>query len=226
MELLRHLDLVQIAGYAASLTVFATFCMTTMLPLRIIALASNVLFALYGWFGALYPVLILHVCLFPVNVWRLAQVGRVIAGAGKNEAGLFDFTLLRPHMKEHRLRQGETLFRLGDRADAMFYIVAGELVVLELNANLGPGEVVGEMGILARNRQRTATVVAKTDCTLLSLSAGRARGLFFQYPAFTTRLLAVLTDRLIDDVRAETLARIRATAPHPLESASPRPDLH
>ncbi len=68
----------QLIGYAASLTVFATFCMTTMLPLRLVALGSNVLFALYGYFGSLYPILILHVCLFPVNFWRLAQVLRVV----------------------------------------------------------------------------------------------------------------------------------------------------
>ncbi|MEO9190008.1 MAG: cyclic nucleotide-binding domain-containing protein, partial [Acetobacteraceae bacterium] len=211
-----------LAGYAASLTVFASFCMTTMLPLRVAALASNVLFALYGWFDALYPVLILHFCLFPVNVWRLVQVGRVISGDRKNEAGLFDFTLLRPHMTEYRLRQGETLFRLGDHADVMFYIVAGELVVSELGANLGPGEVVGEMGILARNRRRTATVVAKTDCILLSLSAAKARELFFQYPAFTLRLLGVLTDRLIDNVRSGALAGIPSPTP---QAASPHSDV-
>ncbi len=115
-------------------------------------------------------------------------------------------------MKERRLKAGETLFRLGDHADAMFYVQNGELLVRELGAKLGPGDIVGEMGILSHGRQRSATVVAKTDCALLSLTGAKARELFFQYPAFTMRLMGVLTDRLIDDVRSETLARLHAAA--------------
>ena len=207
-----HSWLVQAAGYAASLTVFATFCMTTMRPLRIAALCSNVLFGLYGYFEGLYPILILHACLFPVNFWRLVQVLRVISPGSGPEPKPFDILLLRPHMKELRLKAGETLFRLGDHADAMFYIQNGELLVQELGANLGPGDIVGEMGILSHGRQRSASVVAKTDCSLLSLTGAKARELFFQYPAFTMRLIGVLTDRLIDDVRSETLARLHAAA--------------
>src|SRR6185312_7579047 len=122
---------VQLAGYAASLTVFATFCMTTMLPLRIVALISNVLFAAYGYFDALYPVLILHLALFPVNLWRLAQVFRVVSARGGQEARKFDFTALRDYMTERRLRAEETLFSRGNKADEMFYIVSGELIVTE-----------------------------------------------------------------------------------------------
>ena len=36
-------------GYIASALVFATFWMQTMLPLRVVAIASNVAFAGYGW---------------------------------------------------------------------------------------------------------------------------------------------------------------------------------
>ena len=36
-------------GYLASTLVFATFWMRTMLPLRLVAIASNVAFAGYGW---------------------------------------------------------------------------------------------------------------------------------------------------------------------------------
>jgi hypothetical protein len=56
---------IDLVGYAASSVVLATFCMKTMRPLRILALASNVLFVVYGFFGGIYPVLILHVVLFP-----------------------------------------------------------------------------------------------------------------------------------------------------------------
>jgi CRP/FNR family transcriptional regulator, cyclic AMP receptor protein len=60
---------VDILGYAASAAVLATFCMSTTIPLRILALGSNVLFMAYGYVDHLYPVFVLHAILFPVNVY-------------------------------------------------------------------------------------------------------------------------------------------------------------
>ena len=58
-------------GYAASVAVLATFLMRTMLSLRFVAIASNVLFILYGHLAHIEPVLLLHVALLPINVFRL-----------------------------------------------------------------------------------------------------------------------------------------------------------
>ena len=58
---LGHFHPVAIVGYAAAGTVFTSFCMRTMLPLRVVALAGNVLFISYGYLGNLLPVLILHI---------------------------------------------------------------------------------------------------------------------------------------------------------------------
>ena len=51
--------------------VLATFCMNTIH--RVIALVSNVLFMAYGYADQLYPVLLLHAILLPVNALRLLQ---------------------------------------------------------------------------------------------------------------------------------------------------------
>ena len=76
---------VELLGYAASLAVLLTFCMSTMIPLRILALASNVLFILYGYFDNLQPVLLLHATLLPVNLYRLFQFQRlVLPGVTRN----------------------------------------------------------------------------------------------------------------------------------------------
>ncbi len=58
-------------GYAASIAVLATFLMPTMLPLRVVAILSNILFLLYGYFAHIPPVLFLHATLLPINVARL-----------------------------------------------------------------------------------------------------------------------------------------------------------
>lgn len=64
---------IDLVGYAASASVLATFCMSTMVPLRAVAIFSNILFATFGALAHVYPVLVLHLILFPVNGVRLAQ---------------------------------------------------------------------------------------------------------------------------------------------------------
>ena len=75
-----NLSWIDILGYAAAASVLATFCMSTMVPLRVIAIGSNVLFASFGAFAHIYPVLVLHLILLPVNITRLIQIQRLIKG--------------------------------------------------------------------------------------------------------------------------------------------------
>jgi hypothetical protein len=63
-------------GYLASAAVLATFCMRDMAALRATAIASNVAFMAYGALVTAYPVLLLHVMLLPVNVYRLIEALR------------------------------------------------------------------------------------------------------------------------------------------------------
>jgi hypothetical protein len=63
----------QLVGYLASALVFATFTMEAMLPLRLVAIASNVMFIAYGHLAGATPILLLHAGLLPLNAWRLCQ---------------------------------------------------------------------------------------------------------------------------------------------------------
>ncbi len=58
-------------GFSAAFSVLASFCMTTIVALRTLALLSNVLFILYGLLAHIYPVFFLHVVLLPVNLVKL-----------------------------------------------------------------------------------------------------------------------------------------------------------
>ena len=58
-------------GYAASCAVLVSFLMRTMVPLRLVAILSNVLFVAFGYVQNLHPILILHMVLLPINSWRL-----------------------------------------------------------------------------------------------------------------------------------------------------------
>jgi CRP/FNR family transcriptional regulator, cyclic AMP receptor protein len=123
---------IELLGYAASITVLATFCMRTMLPLRILAIASSVLFIMYGLFDHLYPVLILCAILFPINLYGLFQILRLRRSARTAQAGTLSIEGLLPYMRQRRFSAGETLFREGDSADSLYYIGQGEVEVVEL----------------------------------------------------------------------------------------------
>ncbi len=60
-------------GFIASALVLAAFGMKDMVNLRIVAICSNVAFIAYAVVLHLFPILILHVVLLPLNGWRLAE---------------------------------------------------------------------------------------------------------------------------------------------------------
>jgi hypothetical protein len=63
----------EIVGWMASGLVLAAFYMEAMVPLRLVAMASNVAFIVYGYLGDLPPILLLHLGLLPLNAWRLCE---------------------------------------------------------------------------------------------------------------------------------------------------------
>jgi fatty acid desaturase len=71
---MSNLPVIDTIGFAAAGLVLATFCMRSMRALRWVAIASNLAFIAYGYLGNLAPVLLLHVLLLPVNVYRLTQL--------------------------------------------------------------------------------------------------------------------------------------------------------
>ena len=63
-------------GCAASAAVLATFGLREMVALRLMAIVSNVLFVAYAHLAGLWPVLILHSLLLPLNALRLHEALR------------------------------------------------------------------------------------------------------------------------------------------------------
>jgi hypothetical protein len=81
---------VDLLGYLASALVLAAFSMKAIVPLRVVAVFSNIAFILYGHLAAVEPVLLLHVVLLPMNLWRLGEAiaaprARLDGAAGQRE---------------------------------------------------------------------------------------------------------------------------------------------
>ncbi|HKT19304.1 MAG TPA: cyclic nucleotide-binding domain-containing protein [Stellaceae bacterium] len=192
---------IDLLGYAASLAVFATFCMQTMVPLRVVALGSNVLFSCYGYFGHVYPVMILHLVLFPINVIRLTQVHRLVRTTRSASAAGLSMDNVLPFMRRRALAAGETVFRKGDFADRLYYIGSGNLEIKELGIELSAKDVFGEIGIFAPDHRRTETVVCVTDCELFELAEDKAKELYFQNPSFGYAVIRLIIMRLLENSR-------------------------
>jgi hypothetical protein len=170
---MSHWQWIDLAGYGASALVFCAFYMRRMAPLRTIAVASNVAFIAYGLGRGLYPVLILHVVLLPLNCLRLVQEarppGRVPPGTDDSPA----LAWLTPLLARRRCRAGEVLFSAGDPAGSMFVVLRGAVRIAENGATYGPGSPVGELGILAPGSVRAGTAVCATDAEVGSITAER-----------------------------------------------------
>ena len=199
---------VDILGYAASIAVLITFCMSTMIPLRAVALGSNVLFCAYGYLDHLYPVLILHAILFPVNLLRLVQFHRLIRDVRDAHREDLPIQSLLPYMTKENLTAGQTLIAKGEKADRMYFLVEGTLEIPDLVKTLEPGTVLGEIGVFARDQERTETVVARTDCRLYALTESKAKQLFFQDRSFGFAVMQLIINRLLENNRQ--LRQIRA----------------
>lgn len=69
--------------------------------------------------------------------------------------------------------RGETVFRRGDVAHSMYFILRGSVVVLDASdavvAMLGSGDFFGEIALIAKFR-RSATIITLTVCDICSLS--------------------------------------------------------
>jgi len=104
--------------------------------------------------------------------------------------------------ERHLLMAGTTLIEQGAAADALFLIVRGR-VGIEQRADghrtvlgeMGPGEVVGEMGLLDGS-PRHATVVAREDVEVVRISAELVKATFKEIPATLMAVVRLVNERL------------------------------
>lgn len=189
-----------IAGWVASALVFVTFFMKTMIPLRLIALSSNVAFMAYallglryGVFGRLYPIFVLHACLLPLNVIRLRQQ-RGLVRAVRTVSDEDAIHALIPFMRTETRRAGEVVFRRGDPAEHLYLLQEGRVVFSEIGKRVEPGPLFGEVGLFAAEGKRTFTAVCDVDSRLLTITKQKTLELYYQNPKFGMFLIRLVSD--------------------------------
>jgi hypothetical protein len=192
---------VEALGYIAAACTLATYSMKTMIPLRISGIVANCFFIAFGFFGAIYPTLILHVILLPLNAVRLYQMLQLIRRVREASEGDLSMDWLKPFMTRRACQKGDILFHKGDVADRLFYIVSGHFRLNEIGLDLGHGQMIGELGLLAPGNRRTQTCECVEESEALVISYDSVRQLFFQNPKFGFYFMRLATQRLFSDVR-------------------------
>ena len=108
------MDLAEGLGYLASGLVVGTFCMKTMMPLRIVAIGSNFAFIAYSLAEGLLPIFVLHSILLPLNALRLVQMQKLLRRIQEAAQGDLALEGLLPFMTRRKVRRGAILFRKGE----------------------------------------------------------------------------------------------------------------
>ncbi|MBV9347817.1 MAG: Crp/Fnr family transcriptional regulator [Pseudolabrys sp.] len=194
------MNFTDVAGYVAAVLVFMTFYMKTMIPLRVVGICSNCVFILYAFMGSLYPVLVLHIILLPLNSVRLRQMLRLTKQVRAASQADLSMDWLKPFTTTRQVKAGEVLFEKGARAEAMFFTVSGGYRLAELGIQLPPGQVVGEMGLLAPDQTRTQTLECTADGEVLQITYEQVKQLYFQNPQFGFYFLQLITKRLFENI--------------------------
>ena len=200
---------VDFLGYVGALITLAAYSMKTMIPLRIAGICANLLFIVYGILGKIYPSLVLHLALLPLNATRLYQMLQLTEKVKLASRGDLSMDWLKPYMAKRAVKAGEVLFRKGDLSDAMYFTVTGRYRLAETKAEVAPGDVIGEIGLIAPDNKRTMTFECVEDGELLTISYSQVKQLYYQNPQFGFYFLQLTSQRLFKDIE-----RLEAKAGH------------
>jgi hypothetical protein len=188
------------AALASALVIVSAF-VKTMIPLRWLAVASNLGFIVYGLVHPALLMAALHAVLLPANLWRVWQMTaltrRVAATADSHQMNIW----LRPYMRPRRVKAGRTVFAAGDTADRLYFLAQGKVELPEVGRTLEAGQMFGEIAFFSPDRRRSSSARCMTDCTLLSIDEATFKQLVYQNPDFGLHVVRLIAGRLSDDVR-------------------------
>jgi CRP-like cAMP-binding protein len=218
-------EVADLLGYCAAAASLVAFSAKTMIPLRIAAIVSNVLFISYGLAGGHGPPIVLHSILLPLNVHRLVAmqklVRRVRAASTTDD---FRAAWLQPYMKRKSFSAGDIIFCRGDVAHDAYYLVSGRIRFPEIERTVEGGMLFGEIAIFTPGGTRTLSCLCETDVEVLFITNDELKQLYFQNPEFGYHLVRLIVGRLVGQVEELERRRLRVVTPVARDAGEARRD--
>jgi hypothetical protein len=197
---LANITLANLFAVVGAIFFVATLLMQTMVPLRVANMIGCALFAIYGLLSGNTSTFLLYLLLVPINGVRLRQMLKLVKKARHATQGDMSMEWLKPFMTERKFRRGDTLFKIHDPANEMFLTVTGKFLVKEINIEIPPGRLMGEIGFLTPNNERTGTVECIEDGQVLTITYERLLEIYFQDPQFGYYFLVLASQRLLENI--------------------------
>jgi len=194
-------------GWLAALLTLATFAMKTMIPLRLIAISSNISFIAYGALAGFYPALALHCVLLPFNIYRVIEMRRLVTKVEQAAEGDLSTDWFKFFMSPTRFNAGDIVFNQGDEADRLYVLAEGKIYLREIDQYLEKVVMFGEIAFFSPDRKRTLTAECAEACTVLSINESSLKQLYYQSPDFGFYLVRLIARRLVRD-RQRMAARL------------------
>jgi hypothetical protein len=212
---LHNITLANMFAVVGSIFFVATLLTQTMVPLRVANMIGCAFFAVFGVLSGAITTFLLYLLMIPVNAWRLRQMLALIKKARSATQSDKSMEWLRPFMTQRNYRKGDTLMKKGDVAKEMLLTVTGRFRVVEINVELPPGNLMGELGFLTPDNRRTATIECIEDGHVLTITYEKLLEIYFQNPQFGYYFLVLTSQRLLENLaRSEAaLAQYKAAAP-------------
>jgi CRP/FNR family transcriptional regulator, cyclic AMP receptor protein len=203
---------IEAIGWLGAALAIAGSAMRTIIPLRCLGIATNVVSLTYASLMGLYPSMTVNLILLPLNGVRLYQMLRLIQKVKHASRSDLNMDWLKPFMTRRTVKAGEILFAKGDAAACMFYTLSGRYKLRELGIEIPQGHVVGEMGFLSPDHRRTQTLECLESGEVLSITYDEVRQLYFQNPEFGFYFLRLASERLFNNMEKmeAEIARLKA----------------
>ena len=163
MEQLTAFNWVAAIGWLGSILTIATYAMNTMMPLRILAIASSISYLIYAYLLQLWPLLGMELALLPINCYRLWQIVtlRDLVAQAKDGTAT-DFSVIKAYGKKRRITAGSLIFKRGDPVDQLYFIGSGRVLIEEVGIEVSSGDIFGEIAFFTDAATRTATARSRT----------------------------------------------------------------
>ena len=206
------IGIMNIIAAVAVMTNIVGYLMKTMIPLRLVAMTTNMLFIAYTTMAMVYPTLILNCILLPMNALRFFQMKRLIRQVNEAANGDLSMEWLKPFTTKKHFDARSVMSCKGDAATELHFLISGRYRVVERNVELSAGSVIGELGLLEPGKSRTATVECIESGETLAISYDHVMQLYFQNPTFGFYFLQLSTARLFHTIKGleEENAALRA----------------
>ena len=200
MEMWMSVDWIESIGWLASALTIVAYSVNTMVPLRILAIASSVSFGIYGLLVSSWPLVAMEACLLPINCYRLWQILTIrnrVQSVGDRDEG--DFSIIKTYGKARRLSKGAQIFKQGDAVDQLFFIASGKVLIEEIDVVVEQGDIFGEIAFFTDAATRTASARCVEDALVYEMNRTQFMRLQFEDPSFGLSVMRTITRRLFEN---------------------------